>query len=194
MAIVNPVSIEIHALSPERMPDFLRFFDEDAFSDNPKWEACYCQCYYEDHRVVVWKERTLEQNRALACTRGANRAMRGYLAYQNGKVVGWCNAPPRPLLHALDEDGPVADADAVGAISCFIVAPHVRRRGVARALLEAACDGFRRDGLRIAEAYPRAPTDDAGMNHHGPLDLYIEAGFSITHVDEDGSLTVRKAL
>ena len=194
MAIVNPVAFEIHALCPERMPDFLRFFDEDAFSDNPKWASCYCQCYYEDHRVVVWKDRTREQNRQVACERGAARAMRGYLAYLDGKVVGWCNAPPRTLLHALDEEGPVADAEVVGSIACFIVDPATRRRGVARALMDAACDGFRRDGLRIAEAYPRAPNGDDAANHMGPLSLYLASGFDITHVDEDGGLTVRKTL
>jgi hypothetical protein len=34
---------------PDTLPLFLRFFDGDAFADNPKWSSCYCQCYYEDH-------------------------------------------------------------------------------------------------------------------------------------------------
>jgi ribosomal protein S18 acetylase RimI-like enzyme len=188
----SPLVLQV--LTPERMPDFLRFFDEDAFSDNPKWASCYCQCFYEDHRVVSWKDRTREENRRFACDRGANRAMRGHLAYLDGVVVGWCNAVPRTLLHALDEEGPIPDADVVGSIACFIVDPAARGRGIARALLEAACEGFRRDGLRIAEGYPRAPSDDPAANHFGPLGLFLASGFSIVRTDDDGSLTVRKTL
>jgi len=191
----NPSVLEIHALTPERMPDFLRFFDEDAFSDNPKWASCYCQCFYEDHRVVVWKDRTHRENRRIACERGAKGTMRGHLAYLDGIVAGWCNAVPRPLLHALDEEGPIPDADVVGSIACFVVNPAARGRGLARALLEAACEGFRRDGLRVAEAYPRQPSDDPAANHFGPLQLYLSSGFVVTRVDDsDGSVTVRKDL
>jgi hypothetical protein len=50
--------VKVRALSPELLADFLRFFDGTAFSDNPKWSSCYCQCFYEDHSVVKWAERT----------------------------------------------------------------------------------------------------------------------------------------
>ena len=59
-------SLSIQRLGPESLPMFLQFFGRDAFSDNPKWSSCYCQCFYEDHNVVKWSDRTLEQNRALA--------------------------------------------------------------------------------------------------------------------------------
>lgn len=185
--------LEIHPLTPRRMPDFLRYFDEDAFSDNPKWASCYCQCFYEDHRVVVWKDRTAVQNRAKACERVAARTMRGWLAYRGDVVVGWCNAPPRPLLHALDED-PVDDAEMVGSIGCFVVRPDLRRQGVARRLLAAAIDGFRADGLRVVEAYPRKDFGSVAESHFGPLDLFLSSGFAIVREDDDGGLVVRRAL
>lgn len=87
---MSDTAIEVHPLSPERLPDFLAFFDGDAFSDNPKWSSCYCQCYYEDHSRVVWKDRTAAENRSFACERAANGQMQGYLAYVGGRVVGWC--------------------------------------------------------------------------------------------------------
>ena len=101
---MQKADIRIHALSPDRQADFLRFFDGEAFSDNPAWSSCYCQCFYEDHRKVTWNTRTALENRRCAGERIASGAMRGYLAYLDGEVVGWCNAAPRTLLHALDEE------------------------------------------------------------------------------------------
>ena len=68
--------IEILPLSPDRLA-FLAFFDGTAFSDNPKWSSCYCQCFYEDHRVVTWSTRTAAENKALACQRTARDEMQG---------------------------------------------------------------------------------------------------------------------
>ncbi len=183
----------VHPLSPGRLADYLRFFDGDAFADNPRWSSCYCQCFYEDHTRVAWNDRTASENRAMACTRVAEETMQGYLAYAGDEVVGWCNAAPRKMVHALDDE-PVADAEVVGSITCFVVRPQFRRQGIARALLVAACDGLRRHGLRIVEAYPRPNAATAAAQHFGPLSLYLSNGFAIDHADDDGSVVVRKAL
>ena len=80
---MTSLAITIRKLSPELQQDFLRFFDGAAFSDNPKWSSCYCQCFYEDHSVVKWSERTAPQNRSLACERIQCSEMQGYLAYSD---------------------------------------------------------------------------------------------------------------
>ena len=190
---MNQAAVKVRALSPELLPDFLMFFDGAAFSDNPKWSSCYCQCFYENHSVVKWSERTASQNRALACERIQGKSMQGFLAYSDGSPVGWCNAAPRHFLRALDDE-PTPDAEQVGAIICFLVEPSHRGRGVARKLLEAACDGLRQQGLRIAEANPRTAATSAAENHFGPLSLYLSAGFSVHREDEDGSVYVRRTL
>jgi GNAT superfamily N-acetyltransferase len=185
--------IQVKPLSPERLADFLKFFDGTAFSDNPRWSSCYCQCFYEDHSVIKWSERTASENRALACERIQGRSMQGYLAYSDGSPVGWCNAAPRHLLHALDDE-PTPDAEHVGAIICFLVEPSQRGHGIARALLDAACDGMRQQGLRIAEGNPRVDTSSSAENHFGPLGLYLSAGFTVHREDDDGSVYVRRHL
>ncbi len=186
-------TLVIKPLAPALQQDFLRFFEGSAFSDNPKWSSCYCQCFYEDHSVVTWSERTGPQNRALACQRIQSSAMQGYLAYSDGVPVGWCNAAPRTLLHALDSE-PVAEVETVGTILCFLVEPSHRGRGIARQLLAAACDGLRQRGMHVVEANPRTTPTSAAQNHFGPLSLYLSAGFVVVREDNDGSVWVRLPL
>jgi GNAT superfamily N-acetyltransferase len=190
---MNESAVTIKPLSPSLQQDFLRFFEGTAFSDNPKWSSCYCQCFYEDHSVIKWSERSAPQNRALACERIQSQSMQGYLAYIEGTPVGWCNAAPRGLLHALDGE-PIVDAQDVGTILCFLVEPSHRGRGIARQLLEAACDGLRKQGLQFAEANPRTASTSAAENHFGPLTMYLSAGFTIEREDDDGSVWVRRRL
>jgi GNAT superfamily N-acetyltransferase len=187
------VTVSIHPLSPERLPDLLRFFEGEAFADNPRWASCYCQCFYEDHSVVSWKDRTAAENRALAQQRTADRRMRGHLAYLDGEPVGWCNAVPRLLAHALDSE-PIANAHEVGTLLCFVVAPQHRGQGIATALLAAACAGLRSAGLEYVEAFPRPLARNAAENHFGPLSMFLAAGFEVVGTDDDGGVHVRKAL
>ena len=82
----------------------------------------------------------------------------------------------------------------VGTILCFLVETSRRGRGIARQLLEAACDGLRKQGLRIAEANPRTASTSAAENHFGPLTMYLSAGFTIAREDDGGSVWVRRHL
>ena len=190
---MNHLPVEIHPLSAERLADFLAFFDGEAFADNPRWGFCYCQFAYVDHSQVEWKARKLEQNRQAACQRIQSGTMQGYLAYRGGKPVGWCNAAPRRMLDSF-ADEPDADTARIGQITCFIVVKNHRRSGVAKALLDAACDGLRSQHLGIAEATanPSAATD--AEHHHGPLGMYLGAGFAVHSTDDDGYITVRRLL
>jgi GNAT superfamily N-acetyltransferase len=194
---IHPITsppLDIHELSRARAADFMAFFDGEAFSDNPRWSSCYCQCFYEDHAKVDWPSRSAADNRACATQRIAQGRMQGLLAYREGKVVGWCNAAPRPLLHALDTE-PIANPGQVGTILCFLVAPSARGRGVATALLDAACEQLRSQGLTFVQANPRPAARSTAENHFGPLSMYLAAGFTVQRTDEsDASVWVGKEL
>lgn len=185
--------LTIRPLSPNLQADFLRYFEGAAFADNPKWESCYCQFLYVDHAKVVWSERTAEQNRAAACARMECGRMQGLLAYRGDEVVGWCNAAPRAMLDAF-ADEPDPDGERLGQITCFVVAKAHRRTGIALALLDAACDMLRQQGLQLAEANPSSTATSDAENHYGPLSLYLSAGFVVHRTDADGSVVVRKSL
>ena len=190
---MTAIAVDIHPLSQARLAHFMAFFEGEAFSDNPEWSSCYCQCFYEDHSKIHWPSRTAMENRHCASHRIARSQMQGLLAYQGGKVVGWCNAAPRALLRALDSE-PIANPHQVGTIVCFLVAPSARGRGVATALLSAACQHLREQGLVSVEANPRLGTTEAAENHFGPLAMYLAAGFRVQRTDSDGSVWVSKEL
>ena len=117
------------------------------------------------------------------------------LATVNGKVVGWCNASPWESLQVLSQTpGFVADEpDKTGAIVCFVIAPQYRGQGLAKKLLNGACDLLRDEGLEWVDAYPpKEARGDAG-SYHGRLSMYLDAGF--TKVRElDRYVVVRKEL
>ena len=103
--------VEIRKLCPELMQDFLRFFDGEAFADNPRWSFCYCQFLYVDHAKIDWSARTAQENRAAACDRIRSERMDGYIAYRAGEPVDF--GPLRMYLaagfhlHRTDADGRV---------------------------------------------------------------------------------------
>jgi ribosomal protein S18 acetylase RimI-like enzyme len=190
---MSHASLTIRRLTPDLREDFLRFFEGAAFADNPKWRSCYCQFLYVDHAKVTWSARSADENRACACERIAGGRMQGLLAYRDGAVVGWCNAAPRRLLDSFTNE-PDPDADGLGQITCFVVAREHRRSGVARALLDAACEMLREQGLWLAEANPSRNAATDAQNHFGPLSLYLAAGFSVVREGEEGHAIVRRAL
>jgi GNAT superfamily N-acetyltransferase len=77
---------------------------------------------------------------------------------------------------------------------CFLVAPNARGQGIAKALLDAASDGLRAQGLKRLEANPRTGEVSPAQNHYGPLNMYLAAGFSVHRTDPDGSVWVSKPL
>jgi len=133
--------IVIMPLRPEQAGDFLRFFDHkrgSAFADNPQWAKCYCH-YYQVPKSIRWASLSAPQNRRAMQARIKVGEMEGFLAYDDGEVVGWVNAQPRHKLpHCFARLGisptPLACAPfEAAAIVCFVIAPTRRRRGIARA-------------------------------------------------------------
>ncbi len=185
-------TIEYVPLSPQRLDDYLRFFETRAFTDNPRWSSCFCYFPLHDPARTEWNQRSGPENRAAvtACIQAGSA--RGVLAYETGEVVGWCNAGPWSQFPML-QDTPVPDAERIGVIFCFVVAPEWRGRGVAAGLLTAACDELRAQGQQIARAKPVKSAAGPAANHLGPLALYLKAGFRVVREDGD-EVFVEKAL
>jgi len=189
------MDIEVRPLSPALLVDYLEYFDNTAFSDNPDWAGCYCYYYLVDHSREDWEARSSAENRCAVAGLICRGEMHGYLAYVDGSVAGWCHAGPKAYFPAFANDEDLADADlaVTGSIACFNVAPGRRRLGIATALLEVATTGLADLGMTIAEAYPREGASTDAGHYHGPLEMYLRAGFAV-HRQLDGCSVVRKGL
>jgi GNAT superfamily N-acetyltransferase len=187
----------VRPLTPALADDFLRFFDSEAFADNPIWATCYCM--FPHCTAAEWNaepERTWRQNRADKATLIRRGDAHGYLAYDREHVIGWCHAAARtalPMLATREQFAIDDDPSRIGSIVCFVIAAPYRRQGVARRLLDAACDGLRAQGFSVAEAYPHPGAESDAHAFFGPMQMYLDAGFSVYREGERSTI-VRKAL
>lgn len=188
--------IVIKKLSPKLLDDYLHFFDNDAFADNPHWAACYCRCHHFNHEECDFESIGAEENRTETKELIKNGKIEGYLAYDNEKPIGWLNANHRNNYFAIPYDK-IDSSENIGSLICFIIAKEYRRRGIAGMLLDEAIQGFKEQGLKYAEGYPVVDVEGDDKNYHGPLSLFISAGFEkydIEKRDDIEIIIVRKKL
>jgi uncharacterized protein YndB with AHSA1/START domain/GNAT superfamily N-acetyltransferase len=185
--------VTVHPLAPERLDDFLDFFDHRAFADNPSWSDCYCF----EHRFAGDDRQSaartgVENRRDMSAAIGAGRA-HGLLAYVDGRAIGWCSAAPKAEILRLPVDREPAEIDGVGVINCLVIAAQYRRHGVARRLVAAAGDYLAGLGCAVAEAYPVKEMDSAAHGFYGPAEVYRDLGYE-TYRELPRRLVVRKRL
>jgi GNAT superfamily N-acetyltransferase len=177
----------VKELTPSLRDDFLLFFDHVAFADNPDWSDCYCSAYH------FTNNKGKDESRRQASSLVEGDRIHGFLAYDNGKPVGWCNAASRgsyPGIQWLMSPGP-DKGERVGSIVCFVIASTHRKKGVASQLLNTACNKFSEKGFEYAEAYPVKKPPSAAYNFPGPLSMYLKNGFT-QYRDNDWYIVVRK--
>ena len=166
---------EIHPLAPDRWDDLVALFLTGS-------ETRWCWCMYFRRSAREFNAASATDNReALRGLAGGGQAA-GYLAYRDEYAVGWVSAGPVEEYARIGGSRfyPRTDPRPVWSVVCFFVAPAERRRGTARALLEAAVAAARAAGAPAIEAYPieSAGPRSASSLYRGPLPLYLEAGFA----------------
>jgi ribosomal protein S18 acetylase RimI-like enzyme len=187
--------VDVKPLTPALEREYLEYFDGPALADNPVWARCYCLSYHLDMPPRERDAQPSEQNRAQRAAQIRRGDASGVLAFSDGRVVGWCNASPRTKLPLLDERPEFAsdDPEHTGAIVCYVIAPQYRGQGLARRLLEGACEMLRERGYRQVEAYPPKQPPTEAASYHGRLSMYLNAGFEEVR-DAGRYVIVRKAL
>lgn len=185
------MNIRIQRVGPQDLQHFLDFFGGAAFEDNPEWSSCYCQFYFSNPKTKDWEKTSGEENRSLAIKQIQTNQNSGHLAYVNDQAIAWCNM-------AAKKDCPRLDAEnsnlKIASIFCFLVAKEFRNQGVARQLLQAACEYLMNEKFEIIEAYPNTQAVRIFDKYHGSLKMYEEAGFKVFKEKPEGRLIVRKKL
>ena len=195
------MNLEIRRLAPDLVQDYVYFFDTTPHATNLDEHRCYCVWWCSDD--CEGKDfSTVEKRRDLAIQYVTGNNIQGYLAYCDGMVVGWCNANTksdclecycwRRFMGSLPAEASTPEMK-VKSVFCFAIAPEMRRKGIARRLLERVCQDAARDGFDFVEAYPNKEFVDVAEDYMGPAALYLESGFTV-HCETEQKLVMRKQL
>lgn len=159
----NGMNVEIKKLTPSLAEEYVHFFDTTPHDDNIAEHTCYCECWCSaDHRLETGVP-SREKRRAWAIEYVNSGKIQGYLAYFEGRIVGWCNANTKteclncigwfrfmPQINEMEFD----QNNKVKSIYCFTIVPDMKRKGIAKKLLHYACQDAANDGFDYVEAYP----------------------------------------
>ena len=200
------MNLTIRPLTPERIPDYLDFFDNRAFSKTDPNGPCYCTCPTQtsdeiDKMVSEFAGDAKGALRRHAARMLAEGKIHGYLAFDGDTVVGWCNAADKsayvPNRYQFVPGFALGDAaGATMAVVCFSVAPDYRGKGVSTALLAHVVADATEAGFTAVEGYAhlqKRPEDSEDYDFKGPKRLYEKLGFTPA-AEQDGVMVMRRTL
>lgn len=186
-------------LSTETWGDFEKLFRKPG-----EWGNCQCMWFHrqgprpreeEGWTAKKRNEKNFQDQRDLV-RRGRSH---GVLVYSDGNPVGWCQYGPREEFPRIDNASkyraiPAADGQGkLWRITCFCVDKKHRRRGVAKAGLNAAIHSIQKKGGGTVEAYPT--TREGGLAlHRGTASMFAREGFRVVAPLGPSNLVVRRTV
>ncbi len=169
------MNIIIKRLTPELVEDYLHFFDATPHDDGIDENKCYCVCWCStDHRVET-DFSSAAKRRELARQYVIKGIIQGYLAYQDSKVVGWCNANTKSecrncinwlrFMQSVEYDDSILK---VKSIFCYVIALEMQRKGITTKLLERGYIDAQMEGFDNVESYPKKEFVSTAWYFMGP--------------------------
>lgn len=196
------MDIRVCRLNRNMTDAYVDFFDNRAFSDGSAERGCYCVWHHwtEQHE----RERSLmPENERPYCKRNyakeliQNGQLNGFVAFCHHQIVGFCNSDIKDNYFRLSRENypnswqTINGNDKILSIVCFIVDPNMRRKGIAKTLLDYACHYAEENEYDYIEGYPvkgEFTTNDCG----GSALMYIRQGFEI--IDIPHGIIARKKI
>ncbi|GIO42785.1 GNAT family N-acetyltransferase [Paenibacillus apis] len=193
------MKLEIKPLTPALSEDFFDFFDNRAFTDNSPMQPCFCcrpQMTMEQEKTELFG--LIEANpgvmprdipsfkstlRKIAEQQILNGDLQGYLAFEKGVSIGWCNANDKENYTTLGICEEIRNAyksnlnESVKSVLCFEIAPNYRGKGIATALLTHVCEDAKASGFDAVEGYPHLRLQRETFDFIGPARLFEKVGF-----------------
>jgi GNAT superfamily N-acetyltransferase len=170
--------ITVHPVTEERVDDWLRFFDHDAFAGNPDWP----------HAIA--SNLTYRTRRRILNVHGGT--------HEWPYAAGFAAERPPGISHTSPTNargGSTPHFVPTIGVSCFIIAPPFRRHGVAAALLDRVIEDASARGASWIEAYPHnEPKPNDAAHFRGPRSMYAARGFQPVEVREDYTVMRRRAV
>ena len=172
------MSYTIKPLRPDLATTFSDYLSNLNFGHEPHWATCFCRFYHTNCSGEQWQERTGDHNRLEAIDQIRIGKMKGYLAFDGDKCIGWCNANDASQYIRLKQDiKHIIEGKKVGCVICFVIHKDYRKQGVARLLLKQAVEDFRKEGYDHVLALPVENLDNPEKLYRGTLNMYKELGF-----------------
>ncbi len=180
------MSYRIELLNKELSATFVEYLENVDFSNTPHWSTCFCRFYHSNCSYDQWSKRTGIENHNEAIEQINAGNMKGYLAFDQDKCIGWCNANDiKQYLRIEDDLKPYTKNYKVGCIICFVIHPEYRKQGVARLLLKKAIEDFKSEGFDAVIAIPIENNNEPEKLYRGTLNMYNENNFKeIDKLDE----------
>jgi GNAT superfamily N-acetyltransferase len=141
-----------------------------------------CWCQYWRQSSTNYSQRVMGPGKAVLQRQVKEGPPPGLIAYIDDKPIGWLGFWPRQRLERLVRSRtiPKIDEQEVWSIVCFMIRVGNRRKGVAKALLGAAVEFARKNGVSILEAYPIDPEGkrvDVAFAYVGLTPMFEAVGF-----------------
>ena len=193
-------NIIIKKLTAELKDDYLDFFDNRAFSDGNPNGPCYCTSPNQDEETIKQMVSEFQVNgvketiRKYAVEMLEQGKINGYMAFDGGLSIGWCNAADIDSYAGFVPD--FAKDNKCGktvSVVCFEIAPGYRGKGIASAFLEQVCKDAKANGYAAVEGYAKISEGQNEFDYTGPVRLYEKAGFSRI-IEKNGIAIMRKGL
>lgn len=71
----------VRELTPKYVSDYFRFFDDQAFTDNPEWSGCFCYLHHFLGTYEKWQDSSKANNRDTVQELIRNGQFNGMVAY-----------------------------------------------------------------------------------------------------------------
>lgn len=170
--------LNIKPLSPDMADQFISYLSEMDYSHAEHWHFCYCQYYHVDCSSAEWRERTAEQNKALAEENIKNGLMRGLVAMDGEQMVGWVNVNDVNNYALLKQDKELHSFPGRSAmVVCFVIHPEYRGKGLANKMLAQAVEKSRQEGFDRIIGRPFVWSAHPERQYHGVPKMYADLGF-----------------
>ena len=196
------MNIEIKKLTPADAEEYIRFFDTTPHDDHNPENTCYCVSWCSDDHRAMADYPSREERRKMAAEYVKSGKIQGYLAYEDGRIVGWCNANTKteclncggwlfsmPQISELEFNR----SEKVKSIYCFLIAPDMKRKGIANQLLKYVCQDAADCGFDYVEAYPQKEAADERTFFWGFPNMYEKQGFHV-YAETTDKYVMRKQL
>jgi hypothetical protein len=173
--MIESQNLTVYPLTIERWEDFMSLF-------GPRGACAECWCMYWKLKRKDFELLKGDGTRQLMRGLVESGAIPGLLAYDNGKVVGWCAIARREDYVTLERSRVLrrVDEQPVWSIVCFYVKVDDRKKGITTGLIKAAIDYICQQDGKIVEGYPIQPKKDqipAVFAYTGFYSTFINCGF-----------------